>query len=312
MRRRRVIMVALGGHALIRPGQSPSIKAQFGNARRALKALLPLFREGAALCITHGNGPQVGNIMIRSEESLGKAYKIPLEIAVGQSEGEIGYLLQQSMANLLFAEGIARDVVGLLTQVEVDPNDPAFKNPQKPVGPVLSDLDADLLKKSKLPIIETDRGWRRVVPSPRPLRILEGDVVADLVHRGVVVIAAGGGGIPVMRKRGQYSGVSAVIDKDRAAGLMARQLRGDMLILITDVDRVVLHYGTKKARPIDEMSSLEAAEYLAEGHFPPGSMGPKIEAAIEFLTNGGVEVLITAPERLAAAMKGQAGTRIVP
>jgi len=310
---RRIIMTALGGNALLRSGESPSIQAQFQNARRALKALLPLFREGAAMCLTHGNGPQVGNILIRSEESIGKAYLIPLEVAVGQSEGEIGYLLQQSVVNLLAKEGISRDVVGLLTQVEVDPADPAFRKPEKPVGPFLSKLDADFLRKQGLNIVEErGRGFRRVVPSPRPLRILESRVVADLVHRGVVVIAAGGGGIPVARKRGAYQGVAAVIDKDRAAGLLARQLRADMLLLLTGVDHVMLNYGTKQQRPLREFSVSEATGWLAEGQFPPGSMGPKIEAAIEFLTNGGKEVLITSPEKLRRTMERKAGTRIVP
>lgn len=306
-------MTALGGHALLRRGEAASIQAQFKNARKALRALLPLFQEGAAMCLTHGNGPQVGNIMIRSEESLGKAYIIPLEVAVGQSEGEIGYLLQQSVVNLLAKEGISRDVVGLLTQVEVDPADPAFKKPQKPVGPFLSRREAEFLRGQGLTIQhEKGRGWRRVVPSPRPIRILESRVVADLVHRGVVVIAAGGGGIPVARKRGRYEGVAAVIDKDRAAGLMAKQLRADLLLLLTDADRVKLFYGTKKEKPLELFSVAEATGWLAEGHFPPGSMGPKIEAAIDFLTNGGKEVIITTPEKLRAALKGKAGTRIVP
>ena len=310
---RRIIMTALGGNALLRAGESPSIQGQFQNARKALKALLPLFREGAAMCLTHGNGPQVGNIMIRSEESIGKAYLIPLEVAVGQSEGEIGYLLQQSVVNLLAKEGINRDVVGLLTQVEVDPADPAFKNPQKPVGPFLSKLDVDFLRKQGLTIVEEKgRGFRRVVPSPRPLRILESRVVADLVHRGVVVIAAGGGGIPVARKHGSYQGVGAVIDKDRAAGMLARQLRADVLLLLTGVDHVMLNYGTKQQKPLREFSVSEASGWLAEGQFPPGSMGPKIEAAVEFLANGGKEVLITTPEKLQKAMDGKAGTRIVP
>lgn len=310
---RQRIMCALGGHALLRPGEEPSIQAQFRNARRALRHLLPLFREGAAICLTHGNGPQVGNILIRSEQSLGKAYLIPLEVAVGQSEGEIGYLLQQSVVNLLAEHRVPRDVVGLLTQVEVDPADPDFRNPSKPVGPFLDRKEARFLEEQGLKVArERGRGWRRVVPSPRPLRILEARVVAELVERGCVVIAAGGGGIPVARIRGRYRGVAAVVDKDRAAGVLARQLRADQLLLLTGVDRVRLDYGTKKERPIDEMDVAMARRWLDEGQFPPGSMGPKIEAAVEFLMNGGREVIITTPERLPRALEGRAGTRIVP
>ncbi|MFH0944005.1 MAG: carbamate kinase [Planctomycetota bacterium] len=310
---RRIIMTALGGNALIRAGESASIKGQFKNARRALRALLPLFKEGAAMCLTHGNGPQVGNILIRSEHSIGKAYIIPLEVAVGQSEGEIGYLLQQSVVNLLAKEGIQRDVVGLLTQVEVDTADPAFRDPVKPVGPYLSVEDAEFLREQGLQVREEKgKGFRRVVASPAPIRILESRVVADLVHRGVVVIAAGGGGIPVARKRGRYQGVAAVVDKDRAAGMLARELRADMLLLLTGVDNVMLDYGTKHQKNIREFSVSEAIRWLGEGQFPRGSMGPKIEASIEFLTNGGKEVLITSPEKLSRAMAGEAGTRIVP
>ena len=312
---RRIIMTALGGNALIRAGESASIQGQFKNARRALKALLPLFREGAAMCITHGNGPQVGNILIRSEESIGKAYIIPLEVAVGQSEGEIGYLLQQSVVNLLAKEDIHRDVVGLLTQVEVDTADMAFRDPVKPVGPYLSEEDAEFLRQQGLQVREEKgkgKGFRRVVASPAPVRILESRVVADLVHRGVVVIAAGGGGIPVARKRGHYQGVACVVDKDRAAGLLAKELRADILLLLTGVDNVMLNYGQKHQKKLREFSVSEAIRWLGEGQFPRGSMGPKIEAAIEFLTNGGKEVFITSPERLAMAMEHKAGTRIVP
>lgn len=310
---RQTIMTALGGHALLRPGQPPSIQAQFKNARLALKPLIPLIREGAAMCLTHGNGPQVGNIMIRSEESLGKAYRIPLEVAVGQSEGEVGYLLQQTAVNLLAEARIPRDVVGLLTQVEVDPGDPDFKSPTKPVGPFLKKSEALVLERKGLPVVhEKSRGWRRVVPSPKPLRILEARVVADLVDRGCVVIAAGGGGIPVARRRGRYEGVAAVIDKDRAAGVLARQLRADLLLLLTDVDRVKLNFGTRNEQAVPEFCVAEGRKWLDEGQFPVGSMGPKIEAALEFLMNGGREVIVTTPEKLMKALDGKAGTRIVP
>jgi len=309
---RRVVMVALGGHALLRPGEKPSVQVQFKNAKRALKALVPLIREGAAMCLTHGNGPQVGNILIRSEKALGNAYKIPLEVAVGQSEGEIGYLMQQTMVNLLFTARVPRDVVGLLTQVEVDPHDPDFRNPSKPVGPSMSAKAAKLLQAKRLKVAhERGRGWRRVVASPKPLRIIESRIVAELVDRGAIVIAAGGGGIPVARRRGRIEGVAAVIDKDRAAGVLARALRADSLLLLTGVDRVMLDFGTSKQRPVKQMCVAEARHWLDEGQFPAGSMGPKIEASIEFLTNGGREVLITTPEKLASAMNGRAGTRIV-
>ncbi|MFG0316846.1 MAG: carbamate kinase [Planctomycetota bacterium JB042] len=310
---RRVVMCALGGNALLRAGETPSIEAQFRNARRALKPLVPMLREGVALCLTHGNGPQVGQILIRNQESLGKAYGIPLEVAVGQTEGEIGYLLQQTFVNLLAKERLPRDVVGLLTQVEVDPHDPDFKQPTKPVGPFLSKPKADALAERGFDVAhERGRGWRRVVPSPKPLRILEARVVAELVTKGCVVIAAGGGGIPVARRRGGFEGVAAVIDKDRAAGVLARQLRAHRMLLLTGVDHVMLGFGTKRARPVRELDVREARRLLDAGEFPPGSMGPKIEAAIEFLTNGGEEVLITSPERLTRGLARKSGTWIVP
>jgi len=310
---RRVVMCALGGHALLRPGEPPSMDAQFKNARRALKPLVPLLREGAALCLTHGNGPQVGQILIRNQQSIGAAYRIPLEVAVGQTEGEIGYVLQQTAVNLLARERLPRDVVGLLTQVEVDPHDPDFKNPSKPVGPFITKKAADALAAKGFDVaFERGRGWRRVVASPKPIRILEARVVAELVTKGCIVIAAGGGGIPVARRRGSYEGVAAVIDKDRAAGVLARQLRADQLLLLTGTDRVKLDFGTKKERSVKECDVAQAVRWLDEGQFPPGSMGPKIEASVEFLMNGGREVIITTPEKLAAAINGRAGTRIVP
>ena len=307
---RRVVMCALGGHALLRPGEPPSMEAQFKNARRALEPLVPLLREGAALCLTHGNGPQVGQILIRNQQSIGAAYRVPLEVAVGQTEGEIGYVLQQSAVNLLARKRLPRDVVGLLTQVEVDPNDPDFKHPSKPVGPFLSKRKADELAAQGFDVaFERGRGWRRVVASPKPLRILEARVVAELVTKGCIVIAAGGGGIPVARRRGAFEGVPAVIDKDRAAGVLARQLRADQLLLLTGVDRVKLDFGTRNEREVAEFDVAQAVRWLDEGQFPPGSMGPKIEAAVEFLMNGGREVIVTTPEKLSRAMDGKAGTR---
>jgi len=306
-------MVALGGHALLEPNENFSVEREFENAREALRSLLPLIRQGAAVCLTHGNGPQVGSILLRSDQSNDKTYRIPLEVAVGQSEGEIGYLVQQTMVNLLTDERISRDVVGLLTQVEVDPNDPDFKSPSKPIGPYIFSKDAALMRWKGLPLTEVKgKGWRRLVPSPKPLRIIEASVVADLVSRGVIVIAAGGGGIPVARVNGRLEGVEAVIEKDRAAGALARALRADTLILLTDVDSAYLDYGKPSQKPIRETTLAECATWLDAGHFSPQNMGPKFEAAAEFLSNGGQEVIITTPEKLQLALDGKEGTRIVP
>lgn len=308
-----VAVVALGGHALLPKGASPTVGRQFLAARRAMHAVLSVLDRGWGLVLTHGNGPQVGNIVLRSELARRQAYPIPLSVAVAESEGEIGYVIQQALYNALRGRRHPAPVATVLTQVLVDRGDPAFRHPTKPIGPYYADEEAARLKARGMPMaLEPGRGWRRVVASPRPLRIIEAPVVRRLVEQGVVVVAAGGGGIPVCQRHGRLHGVDAVIDKDLASAVLARDMQAAYLIILTDVERVALDYGKLAQRDLDRLTVAEARARAAEGHFPPGSMGPKIEAAVQFLEGGGQEVLITTPAALPRALEGRAGTRIVP
>ncbi|MBD3260000.1 carbamate kinase [Candidatus Woesearchaeota archaeon] len=308
---RKTVVVALGGNAILAKKQKPSISSQFANVKTAIKHILPLFKE-CNLIVTHGNGPQVGNIMIRVEEALGKAYNLPLEVCVAESEGEIGYIIDQCLLNALHEKKIKAGVATLLTQVVVDKNDSAFQEPTKPVGPFYSKKQADALKRKGLPVIfDSGRGYRRVVPSPKPLRIIESPVIRKLIKQRTIVIAAGGGGIPVIEENGQHKGVEAVIDKDLASSCLAKSVKANILLILTGVDSVKLNFKKRSQKNIDRMDIQTAIEYMKEGHFPPGSMGPKIQAAIDFLESGGEEVIITSPENAEKAFAGKKGTSIV-
>ncbi|GBC83318.1 Carbamate kinase 1 [bacterium HR10] len=307
------LVIALGGNALIAPGQAGTIPEQLANLEASLGGVVELIGEGHRIALTHGNGPQVGNILIRVEEARGKAYDLPLDVCVAQSQGEMGYLIQRTLHNLLRRRGIARPVVTVLTQVVVDRQDPRLQMPTKPIGPFYTAAQAEELKRKGYALMEdAHRGYRRVVPSPAPLRIVEQEVITRLFEDGVIVVAAGGGGIPVAVGDGRLVGIEAVVDKDLASSLLATALRADRLLDLTAVETVKLHFGTPRERAIERMTLAEARHYLAEGHFAPGSMGPKIEAAIAFLQRGGREVIITRPELAAAAFRGQAGTHIYP
>ncbi|MBI4340288.1 MAG: carbamate kinase [Chloroflexi bacterium] len=306
-------LVALGGHAVLPKAQRPTIGRQFLYTRRAMRQVLLLVRQGWGLVITHGNGPQVGHILIRAEAARSKAYPIPLSVAVAESEGEIGYVIQQSLYNELSVAGIPRPIVTVLTQVLVDRDDPAFQQPTKPVGPFYTDAQAAPLRRKGLPMAYFQGyGWRRTVPSPRPLRIIEGETVRKLAQQDVIVIAAGGGGIPVAEVRGRLVGVDAVIDKDLASAVLAQGIQADVLLLLTDVRKVALAYQTPGQVDLDTMTVAQAEEYLAQGHFPPGSMGPKVEGAVQFVKAGGQRAIITTPEALPLALAGEDGTQIVP
>ncbi|MBW3012714.1 carbamate kinase [Candidatus Woesearchaeota archaeon] len=308
---KKTIVVALGGNAILAKGQKPSISGQFSNVKKAISQILPLFKDHN-LIITHGNGPQVGNIMIRVEEALGKAYTLPLEVCVAESEGEIGYIIDQCLLNAIHEKGVNASVATLLTQVVVDKNDGAFREPTKPVGPFYSKKQADSLKRKGLPVVlDAGRGYRRVVPSPKPEKIIESAIIRKLVKQNTIVIAAGGGGIPVIEEKNIYKGVEAVIDKDLASSCLAKSARANTLLILTGVDSVKLNYKKRSEKSISKMDINTAIEYMKEGHFPPGSMGPKIQAAIDFLENGGDEVIITSPENAEKAVRGNAGTHIV-
>lgn len=304
-------VVALGGHALLPKGEDPTIARQFENTRLAVHKVLRLVDAGWRLVVTHGNGPQVGHILIRTEAAAGKAYDISLSVAVAESEGEIGYVLQQSIHNEMVERGETRPIVTVLTQVLVDPRDPAFSDPTKPIGPFHSDAEAEALRSRGVHLSHfPGHGWRRVVASPTPLEVLEADTVRRLADMDIMVIAAGGGGIPVYEEEGRLWGVDAVIDKDLASAVLATSIGADSLFILTDVRKVALNFEQPEQEDLDAMSVAEAESHLAAGQFPPGSMGPKVEAAVQFLRSGGKLALITSPEALKGALAGRDGTRI--
>ena len=309
----KTAVIALGGNAITRKEVEDTITNQFANTRSSLYGLIELIRSGYNIAITHGNGPQVGNAILRVELARGKAPILPLGICVADTEGGMGYMIDQSLQNRLYRDKIKREVVTIITQVEVNKDDPELANPSKFIGQFYSEQEAVLFQTERGWVMKEDsnRGWRRVVPSPIPQKIVEGRIIAQLVDSGVIVIAAGGGGIPVyVEKDGTLEGVDAVIDKDRASALLANQISAEMLIILTNIDKVALNYGRQNQKLIDEMTASDAEEYLRQGHFPPGSMGPKIEAAIAFLRNGGTKVVVSSIEKASEAVFGNAGTVI--
>jgi len=308
------MLVAIGGNSLIRAGEKGTVAEQGANARRTAAALVSLIREGHRLVITHGNGPQVGAALLRSERAADQVPPHPLDVCDATTQGEIGYLLQQSLRNELMTAGIQVPVVTVLTQVVVSPSDPAMQNPSKPIGPFYSRADAE--ERRRLfgwQIVEdAARGYRRVVPSPEPIDVVELEVIRDLVDDGVLVIAVGGGGIPVMCRDSQLVGVEAVIDKDRASALLAAKLGAKIFAISTDTDYVYVNYKRPGQQPLSRATAAEMEAHHRAGHFPPGNMGPKIESALRFLRCGGQEVIITSYEHLAEAVHGTSGTHIVP
>jgi carbamate kinase len=273
-----------------------------------------LIKPNYSLVITHGNGPQVGNILLRSELAKDTVPPMPLDVCVAESEGSMGYFLQQGMLNTLRRMGIRRYVVTLITEVMVDPQDPAFKAPTKPIGPFYTEEQAQKLMTEKgwKMIEDAKRGWRRIVPSPKPTKVLQRYMIRDLANSGNIVIAVGGGGIPIMKgKNNDYEGVEAVIDKDLASANLASVIKADMFIILTAVPCVSINFRKPDEKKLDRITIEEAEKYLAEGHFAAGSMKPKIEAAINYLKDGGTEAIITDPEHLAEALEGKAGTFIV-
>jgi carbamate kinase len=310
-------VVAIGGNALILDGQVGSIDEQYQNALVTARHIAALVATGWGIVVTHGNGPQVGFILLRSELVPDDAPvpRLSLEMSVADSQGGIGHILGQALLNELGARGLPDRVACVLSHVVVDPADPAFGRPSKPIGPFYTKEESDhKAERNGWAMVEdSGRGYRRVVASPEPLRIVEGAQIRSLVEAGFVVIAVGGGGVAVVETSpGQYRGVEAVIDKDRASGLLAASLDIPLLVLSTGVERVAIHFRQPDERWVDRMAIDEARSYLAAGEFPRGSMGPKVEAAIRFLERGGEEVLITTPAALERAIAGETGTRIVP
>jgi carbamate kinase len=309
----RLCAISLGGNALIRRGEEGTIEEQFAHVRSCAAGISRLVGEGWRIVITHGNGPIVGNIVIRNEAAKNTVPPMPLYICDADSEGGIGYMIQQTLYNALRNIRQVREVVTIITQVVVDEADPAFETPSKPIGPFYSREEAASLEKKRGWTVREDsgRGYRRVVPSPRPLRIVETGAIRQLTALGVIVIAAGGGGVPVVESpSGDLRGVDAVVDKDLATSLLASELGVERLINLTQIDRVYLNYGREGQKGLGDVSLDEIVESHRQGHFPAGSMGPKIRAAIEFLQAGGKEVIITSPELIEDAIEGRAGTRI--
>ncbi|MCR4322312.1 MAG: carbamate kinase [Candidatus Brocadiaceae bacterium] len=313
MKNHRVIVIALGGNALIMEGQRGTIAEQFENTRKSLDGIVYCLKQGYGVVITHGNGPQVGNMLLMVEASRNQVPELPLGVCVADTEGAIGYMIQQSLTNRLRKEGIDRCAVTVLTQVIVDKHDKAFSNPTKPIGPFFTEEEAKHFRKEKgWHIVEdSHRGYRRVVASPNPLKIMEERAVKSLLAAGDIVIAAGGGGIPViMKEDGDLEGVDVVIDKDLASGVLARDIKADCLMMLTGVEHVFLNFKQPNERALKALTVKEAERYLKEGHFPPGSMGPKIQAAINFLNWGGEVAIIAAIDKVKEALEGIAGTKI--
>lgn len=310
------VLIALGGNAIVQPGEEGNLEQQYRNTRRTMKEIGEFIeRYQPRLVITHGNGPQIGNIIFRSEYASKVLYPLTLDVCVSDSEGGMGYMIQQILHNELTTRGICKDVVTIITQVEVSPVDPAFEEPTKFIGRPYSREDAERLISERGWIMKEDkgRGWRRVVPSPRPLRIIEERIVRAMLEEGIIVIAAGGGGIPVVEHKGEgLFGKEAVVDKDLASALLARTCQIDTMFILTSVECVYLNYLQPGEKALRRISVAEAEKFLVEGQFPSGNMGPKIEAAIDFLRNGGKRVYITAPGKLIAAIREETGTIILP
>jgi carbamate kinase len=310
-----VAVIAFGGNALLRPQDHGTQEEQFTLAWKATRWLVEIIHRGLELVIVHGNGPQVGNIMIQVEEAITKIPPQSLEVCVAQTEGSMGFMLQNQLRNRLNEEQLSKEVVTILTEVEVARDDPAFESPSKPVGPYFTAYRANLLMQEHgwQMVEDAGRGWRKVVPSPRPTRILDVAAVKRLVQGGAVVIAAGGGGIPVYQDvGGYYRGVEAVIDKDYTASLLAQELDADLFVVLTHVPQVAENYGRPNQRWLDTVNVSRAKEMLEHNQFPPGSMGPKIRSAIAFVDKTGKEVLITDAEHLKEALARTTGTYIVP
>jgi carbamate kinase len=309
----KLVLVAVGGNALIREGQQGTAQEQFVNAVETANAVVELITAGHRVVLTHGNGPQVGSMLTRTELSAAHAYRMPLDCCVAATQGEIGYVLQYAMWQALQMAGLKTPVVALVTQVRVDASDPAFAEPSKPVGPFYNRDVADRYRDLFGWVIHEipGHGFRRVVPSPAPQEIVELDAIRACVDRGLVVIAAGGGGVPVFNDHDISKGVEAVIDKDQTSAILAHQLNADVFAIATDVPGVCIDYRKATQRVLGEISLDEAKRFMDEGPFPAGSMGPKIAAAIVYLERGGKRAVITNHEHLLEAVEGRAGTRIL-
>lgn len=308
---RETVLIALGGNALIRAGQTGTVSEQETNAEETCAHLMKVVERDYNLVVTHGNGPQVGQQLIRHEQAADLVPELPLDVLVAETEGNIGYFLQQAFLNHLNRADIYRYVVTVITQVIVDRKDPAFKNPNKPIGTFMDEASAEEHRKKygwKI-VDDAGRGFRRVVPSPKPIKIVQRHMIRHAAQEGSIVIAGGGGGIPIqIKKNGDYEGLEAVIDKDLTSALLATAIEADLLIILMPLPKVAINFGTDEQQDLDRVSLSEIKALMAEGHFPPGSLGPKVQGIINFLEEGGERAIITTPSRMEAALEGKDGT----
>ena len=305
------LTIALGGNAILKPGQKGRAEEQLQNVYYSCRQIGELAAAGHEIIITHGNGPQVGNILLQ-QAAAEKLPALPLDFCGAQTQGFIGYMIQNSLLNVFREMKLDIESTSLVTQVLVDENDPAFDSPSKPVGPFFSEEHAQKMEEEKREnwVEDSGRGWRRVVPSPEPIKIMERNTINDLIKSGKIVIAAGGGGIPVIEKEKKIVGVEAVIDKDRAGCILAQDTKSDFFLILTDVDNVMINYGTQAEEALGEVSVSEMESYLNEGQFGVGSMAPKVESALKFVKEGGKKAVITSLNKVTKAFNGGAGTVI--
>jgi carbamate kinase len=311
----KTLVIAIGGNSLIKDAQHQSVPDQFAAVVETVRYITDLLERDYRIVVTHGNGPQVGFILLRSEQSRGLLHQVPLDSIVADTQGALGYQIQQALENEFRRRGLKKSVATVVTQTLVDRTDPAFVRPSKPIGEFYTHAQAEeRMQAEKWDMAEdAGRGWRRVVASPRPVHIIEGEVVRHLVKDGYVVVAAGGGGIPVTADAGGIlSGVGAVIDKDLASAVLATQIGADLLVVSTAVEKVYLNFGKPNQRALDTLTAAEARRYMGEGQFAAGSMLPKVEACVQFVANGGGEAVITCPRSLSQALNGSAGTHFLP
>ncbi len=310
-----LVLVAMGGHAFIRAGEEGTIDDHERNSDRIAELLMSLIERDYRLVITHGNGPQVGNLLIQHERARDVVPAMPLDVLVAMTAGSLGYILQQSLLNQLRRRRVERYVVTVVTQVIVDEKDEAFRNPSKPIGPFLERAEAERRRDEwGWQILEDPekRGWRRLVPSPRPVRVIQRQMIRDAALSGHIVVACGGGGVPIhTAEDGKYTGIEGVVDKDLTSAVLAVDVGAELLIVLTVVPNVYLNFRKPDQRPLSAVTLEQTERLRAEGHFPPGSMGPKIDAVIHFLENGGKRALITDPESLPKALEGRAGTHFI-
>jgi len=314
-RARKVAVVAVGGNSLIKDKAHQSVPDQYDAAAQSMEHIAGMIQAGWDVVVTHGNGPQVGFIQRRSELSKHELHEVPLDYCGADTQGAIGYMFQRALHNEFAKRGMDKQAATVVTQVLVDRADPAFQNPSKPIGSFMDEPTAQTRHKAEgwAVVEDAGRGWRRVVPSPLPVEIVERDAILQLVQSGFVVVAVGGGGIPVVRQpQGDLLGVEAVIDKDFASALLASSIQADLFLISTAVPQIALHYNKPDQRWLDRLTLEQARQYLAQGHFAKGSMEPKVRAIINYLEAGGHEALVTDPENIERALAGETGTRVVP